>query len=114
VVSRPRVTSRAFEAAVAAMTDVGGTDRHGRPPPPDARASISPLALVGGGRTVIGSYLGSAVPEPVTSRSSRRCGVRVGCPVERLVSATVSLDEINEAMDALAGGQVLRQLIDLR
>jgi alcohol dehydrogenase len=104
--------ARAFETAVE-MTDVGGTTVTVGLPAPDARASISPLALVGGGRTIIGSYLGSAVPErdiPLFAEMWRAGRL----PVERLVSATVSLDEINEAMDALAGGQVLRQLIDLR
>jgi alcohol dehydrogenase len=104
--------ARAFETAVE-MTDLGGTTVTVGLPSPDARASISPLALVGGGRTIIGSYLGSAVPErdiPLFAEMWRAGRL----PVERLVSATVTLDEINEAMDALAGGQVLRQLIDLR
>jgi alcohol dehydrogenase len=104
--------ARAFETAVE-MTDLGGTTVTVGLPAPDARASISPLALVGGGRTIIGSYLGSAVPErdiPMFAELWRAGRL----PVERLVSATVSLTEINAAMDALAGGQVLRQLIDLR
>jgi len=32
-------------------------------------------------------------------------------PVERLVSATLTLDAINGAMDALSDGQVVRQVI---
>ena len=52
---------RAFETALAA-TAPGGTTVTVGLPAPDARSSISPLALVAGARTVIGSYLGSAVP----------------------------------------------------
>ena len=69
-----------------------------------------PLDLVAQGRTIIGSYLGSAVPErdiPILLQMWRAGRL----PVESLVSATITLDEINEAMDALADGRALRQLI---
>ncbi|MEP6630968.1 MAG: alcohol dehydrogenase catalytic domain-containing protein, partial [Lapillicoccus sp.] len=52
---------RAFETAVDLTAPGGRTVTVGLPPP-DAMASISPLLLVAEGRTVIGSYLGSAVP----------------------------------------------------
>jgi alcohol dehydrogenase len=32
-------------------------------------------------------------------------------PVQGLISSTIGLDEINEAMDALAQGEALRQII---
>ncbi|MGQ4614836.1 alcohol dehydrogenase catalytic domain-containing protein [Nocardia sp. R7R-8] len=100
---------RAFETAVAA-TAAGGTTVTVGLPAPDARASISPLALVAQGRSIVGSYLGSAVPardipEYVRMWRSGRL------PVERLVSAHIGLDEINRAMDELAAGHALRQII---
>lgn len=100
---------RAFETAVAATGPGGATVTVGLPAP-DARASISPLALVAQGRTIIGSYLGSAVPSrdiPEYVRMWR--GGRL--PVEKLVSSHVGLDEINRAMDELAAGHALRQVI---
>ena len=33
-------------------------------------------------------------------------------PVERLVSATLTLDEINSGMDELADGRAVRQIIE--
>ncbi|MBF6191266.1 alcohol dehydrogenase catalytic domain-containing protein [Nocardia sp. CDC186] len=100
---------RAFETAVAA-TAPGGTTVTVGLPAPDARASISPLALVAQGRSIVGSYLGSAVPSRDIPEYVRMW--RAGrLPVERLVSAHVGLDEINRAMDELAAGHALRQVI---
>ncbi|BDT96893.1 MULTISPECIES: alcohol dehydrogenase catalytic domain-containing protein [Nocardia] len=100
---------RAFETAVAA-TAPGGTTVTVGLPAPDARAAISPLALVAQGRSIVGSYLGSAVPSRDIPEYVRMW--RSGrLPVERLVSAHVGLDEINRAMDELAAGHALRQVI---
>ncbi|WP_433540065.1 alcohol dehydrogenase catalytic domain-containing protein [Streptosporangium sandarakinum] len=101
--------ARAFEAAVAATAPGGRTVTVGLPAP-DARSSISPLGLVAEGRTIIGSYLGSAVPArdiPVFARMWREGRL----PVEALVSARIRLSEVNEAMDQLADGTAIRQVI---
>ncbi len=80
-------------------------------PPPDARISVSPLSLVAEGRALIGSYLGSAVPGRDIPRFVELW--RAGrLPVPALVSATITLDDINAAMDHLADGTTVRQLID--
>jgi alcohol dehydrogenase len=99
----------------ALQTAVGLTAPGGRTitvglPPPDARISLSPLGFVAEGRSLIGSYLGSAVPSRDIPRfvalwQSGRL------PVEALVSSTIRLDDINEAMDHLADGVAVRQLI---
>ncbi|MEU1392762.1 MULTISPECIES: alcohol dehydrogenase catalytic domain-containing protein [unclassified Nonomuraea] len=102
-------SARAFETAVTATAPGGRTVSVGLPAP-GARASISPLALVAGGRSIIGSYLGSALPArdiPVFARMWREGRL----PVERLVSARIGLAAVNEAMDQLADGAALRQLI---
>ncbi|MCU1644836.1 MAG: zinc-binding dehydrogenase [Nocardia sp.] len=100
---------RAFETAVAATATGGKTITVGLPAP-DAMASISPLALVAQGRTIIGSYLGSAVPSrdiPEYVRMWREGKL----PVERLVSSRIRLEDINAGMDELAAGHALRQVI---
>lgn len=79
-------------------------------PPPDARLSLAPLGFVAEGRSLIGSYLGSAVPSRDIPRFVElwRSG---RLPVESLVSSTIKLDDINSAMDHLADGGAVRQLI---
>jgi len=103
-------SARAFETAVA-LTGVGGSMVTVGLPSPDARASISPLALVGGARRIIGSYLGSSVPArdiPIFVDLWRAGKL----PVEKLVSGVVDLNDINQAMDNLASGTTVRQIID--
>lgn len=99
----------AFETAFA-LTAPGGTTVTVGLPRPDARSSIAPLTLTAEARTIVGSYLGSSVPArdiPIYVDLWRR-GL---LPVEKLVSAEIGLDGLNEAMDALASGEALRQLI---
>lgn len=62
------------------------------------------------GRAIVGSYLGSAVPSrdiPEFVRMWREGKL----PVERLVSSHIRLEGINHAMDELAAGHALRQVI---
>lgn len=101
---------RAFETAFAA-TAVGGTTVTVGLPAPDAEARITPVTLTAEARTVVGSYLGSAVPArdiPIYAQLWREGRL----PVEELISETVALDDINAAFDALAAGTVIRQVID--
>ena len=103
--------SRAFELALACVAP-GGTLVSVGLPAPDDLATIAPVALVAGGLTIVGSYLGSSVPErdlPILVDMWKRGRL----PVEELISSTVGLDEINEAMDRLADGSELRQVLDL-
>lgn len=102
----------ALETAVALTAPGGRTVTVGLPPP-DARLTVSPLGLVAEGRSLIGSYLGSAVPARDIPKfvDLWRAG---RLPVESLVSSTIALDEINTGMDRLADGEAVRQVIDFR
>ncbi len=100
----------AFESAVA-LTGPGGRTITVGLPHPDATATISPLGLVAQARSIIGSYLGSAVPSRDIPRFVEMW--RAGrLPLERLVSGHLALDDINAGMDELASGRALRQVID--
>jgi alcohol dehydrogenase len=72
---------------------------------------VSPLGFVAEGRSLIGSYLGSAVP---SHDIPHFVGLwRAGrLPVEKLVSSTITLDQVNDGMDQLADGHAVRQLIN--
>jgi alcohol dehydrogenase len=110
VVIKAAGNPRAFETAVAG-TSVGGTTVTVSLPSPTAMASISPLTLVTEARTIVGSYLGSAVPQRDIPRYVELW--RAGrLPVEELISTRISLDGINQAMDDLADGHAIRQIIE--
>ena len=100
---------RAFETGIA-LTGMGGQTITVGLPSPDARAAVSPMGLVAEGRSIVGSYLGSAVP-------SRDIPVFVDLwragklPAERLITSTIALTDINAGMDALADGRAIRQII---
>ncbi|WP_194409248.1 alcohol dehydrogenase catalytic domain-containing protein [Microbacterium cremeum] len=99
----------AFETAVA-LTAPGGTTVTVGLPAPDARAAVSPLLLTAEARTIVGSYLGSAVPSRDIPRYVELW--RAGrLPLEKLVSSRIGLDDLDAAMDRLAAGGELRQLI---
>jgi alcohol dehydrogenase len=99
----------ALQTAIALTAPGGRTITVGLPPP-EARISVSPLGFVAEGRSLIGSYLGSAVPTRDIPRfvALWRSG---RLPVQALVSGTIALDDINEAMDHLADGVAVRQLV---
>jgi alcohol dehydrogenase len=99
----------ALQAAIELTAPGGRTVTVGLPPP-DARISVSPLGFVAEGRSLIGSYLGSAVPARDIPRFVElwRSG---RLPVESLVSSMITLDDINDAMDRLAAGTAVRQLV---
>ena len=72
--------------------------------------SFSLSRLVAEARTVSGSYIGSCVPSrdiPAFIQLYRQGRL----PVERLVTKTLGLADINEAMDELADGRAVRQVI---
>ena len=79
-------------------------------PNPAERFSIPAVSLVGDGKTIIGSYLGSSIP----SRDvPRYIGLwRAGrLPVERLLTSVSPLSDINALFDTLASGHAVRQVV---
>lgn len=101
--------ARAFETAVK-LTGVGGRTVTVGLPSPSAEATISPLGITAEARSIIGSYLGSSVPSrdiPLYAQLWRDGKL----PVEALISSTIRLADINTAMDDLADGLAIRQVI---
>jgi alcohol dehydrogenase len=72
-------------------------------PHPDAELRLPALSLVAEARTLVGSYMGSAAPQRDVPRyvALWKAG---RLPVDRLQSATLPLERINEALDTLAPG----------
>ncbi|MEU6646289.1 alcohol dehydrogenase catalytic domain-containing protein [Saccharomonospora sp. NPDC046836] len=101
----------ALETAIA-LTGPGGRTVTVGLPAAGANLSVSPLSLVTEGRSLIGSYVGSGVPRADIQAYARM--FQAGdLPLDRLISGHIGLDQINEGMDALHRGDVLRQIITL-
>ncbi|QEL26508.1 zinc-binding dehydrogenase [Bosea sp. F3-2] len=100
---------KALEAAFD-MTRRGGTTVSASLPHPNSVLSISPLKLVAEERTLKGSYLGSGVP---TRDIPRFLGLfqRGKMPIDRLMTHTLTLDQINEGFDRLHRGEAIRQIV---
>lgn len=78
--------------------------------PQDARFEFSPSELVSGEVSIRGSYMGGCVPVRDIPRFIEH--YRQGrLPVDRLLSQTVTLEEMNEGFDRLSDGNVLRQIL---
>ncbi|GAC1632106.1 MAG: zinc-dependent alcohol dehydrogenase family protein [Nevskia sp.] len=104
-VGSERVLAQAYAA-----TARGGTTVTMGLPHPSKQFSISAVTLVAEERTVKGSYMGSAVPSRDIPRyiAMYRAGL---LPVDRLLTQTMKLDDINEGFDVLARGEAVRQVI---
>lgn len=92
------------------LTGTGGTTVTAGLPNPNARWSLQAVSLTGEERTLKGSYLGSCVPTRDIPRfiALYRAG---RLPVDRLLSERITLDEIHPALDRLARGESIRQII---
>jgi alcohol dehydrogenase len=101
---------------ISALTDAYASTRRGGEtvtvglPHPSHALAVPATALVLEERTLRGSYMGSGVP----SRDIPRyiAAWREGrLPVERLLTHTLPLDEINEGFDRLRDGVAVRQAV---
>jgi alcohol dehydrogenase len=104
-------SAAAFTTAVAATVPGGtavavGLSRTG------ATVNLPYGPLVAGEKTVRGSFMGSSVARRDIPRYIELW--RAGrLPVERLISGSVSLDELNPAFDRLANGEAVRTICRL-
>ena len=79
-------------------------------PHPEAQLTVQALALAGAGKRLLGSYMGDA--KPAADIAFFVQAWREGrLPVQLLYTDTRPLDEINEALDALVQGKVIRRLL---
>ena len=93
-----------------AATRRGGTTVTVGLPHPEQMLSIPAVSLVAEERTLKGSYLGSCVPKRDIPRFIEMYKAR-RLPVDRLLTHTLSLDELNEGFDRLAAGHGVRQAV---
>jgi len=100
---------RAMELAFK-ITRRGGTTITAGLPPPTAALALPLVQLVAEERSVKGSYIGTCVPARDIPRyiALYRAG---RLPVDRLMSGTLSLDDINAGFDRLHEGRAVRQVI---
>lgn len=93
-----------------AATRRGGTTITVGLPAPDRLFSVPAVSLVAEERTLKGSYMGSAVPRRDIARyvALHRAGK---LPVDRLLTHTFALDDINAGFDRLARGEAIRQVV---
>jgi alcohol dehydrogenase len=93
------------------ITGRGGTMVTAGLPAPGQQLEIPLADLVAAERTVKGSYMGSASPRRDIPRYLDL--LRAGrLPIGRLRSATLPLDEVNEAFDRMVTGRSVRDVLD--
>ena len=104
-VGRAAALRAAFDA-----TAVGGRTVTAGLPAPGQLLELPALTIVAEARTLIGSYMGDAHPpeDIATFVEWWRAGT---LPVEALCSGELGLDGLNEAMDRLADGSAVRQIV---
>lgn len=88
----------------------GGTMVSAGLPNPSLQWALPAVSLIAEERTIKGSYMGSAVPVRDIPRyiALYRDGL---LPVDRLLERTIALEELHSALDALASGRALRQVV---
>jgi Zn-dependent alcohol dehydrogenase len=98
-----------LKAAYAAARRGGRIVTVGLPNPAET-FDIPAVSLVAEGKTVIGSYMGSAIPARDIPRyiALWRSG---RLPVEKLLTSISPMSEINELLDSLADGSAIRQVM---
>jgi alcohol dehydrogenase len=103
-------TLEGFELAMSLVRRGGAVTTLGLPGPAVSH-DLELAPLVASGVTIQGSYLGSCV----TSRDVPRfleLHANGHFPTDKLISHHIELDDINIALDRLADGEALRQVIE--
>jgi alcohol dehydrogenase len=104
------VGSAAVLAQAYAATRRGGTTVTVGLPAPEQMLSIPAISLVSHERRLLGSFMGSSVPQRDIPRliALRRSGA---LDLDELTTGHIALDDVNAGFDALAGGEAVRQVI---
>ena len=94
------------------ITRRGGTTVTAGLPNPAANWPLQAVSLIAEERTLKGSYVGSCVPSRDVPRfvAMFRAGK---LPVDRLLSERIRLEDINPALDRLARGESIRQVVEM-
>ncbi|MYR57482.1 zinc-binding dehydrogenase, partial [Streptomyces sp. SID625] len=105
-VGSPQVMAACLEAVGR-----GGTVVPVGLPAPGRALEVPALAFAGEGKSIVGSYMGDAVPRRDIPRflGLWRAGLM---PVEHLHTDTLPLDGLNTALEELAAGRAVRQVVD--
>ena len=103
--------TRTIEQAYATVRRFGGLCVFASHPPSGERLSLDPHDLISG-KQIRGSWGGASHPDTDVPRFAAL--YRDGrLPVERLLGKRYSLDQVNDALDDLEAGRVMRPLIVL-
>ncbi|GHC72711.1 zinc-dependent alcohol dehydrogenase family protein [Limoniibacter endophyticus] len=103
-------SAKALESAYK-MTRRGGTTVTAGLPAPTAALPVNIVSLVAEERTLKGSYIGTCVPVRDIPRYVAL--FKAGrLPVDKLLSGTIRLEEINEGFDRLHRGEVIRLVVE--
>lgn len=103
--------TRTIEQAFEAVRKFGGQCVFASHPASGERISVDPHDLISG-KSLRGSWGGASQPDIDVPRFAAL--YREGrLPVDRLISKRYALDEINQALDDLASGKVMRPVIEL-
>lgn len=104
-------STHAFDLAYR-ITRRGGTTVTAGLPPPAATWAMPAVNLVAEERTIKGSYVGTCVPmRDIPRYVDMFRGGRL--PVDRLLTGTLALDDINHGFDLLHEGKAVRQVVVL-
>ncbi len=104
-------STRAFDLAYK-ITRRGGMTVTAGLPPPTATWPMPPVNLVAEERTIKGSYIGTCVPlRDIPRFVDLYRGGRL--PVNKLMTGTLKLDDINQGFDLLHEGKAVRQVVVL-
>ncbi len=92
------------------ITARGGTTVTAGLAAPDSALTVNQVQLVAEERTLKGAYVGSCVPVRDVPRflALQEAGLM---PVEQLIDREIGLDELNDALERLASGAALRQVV---
>lgn len=95
------------------VTRRGGRTVTAALPNPDAALPVAPARLVTEERSLLGSYIGSCVPSRDIPKFIE-LHKKGRLPIEKLISHELELSSINNAMERLANGQAIRQMINFQ